>query len=156
MYILNHCSPNDFGYFQNIFTARILIEIVKKLWDIEVCNQTIYNFLHKNELSYQRGHNDYEDASPAEQRAYVEELFQTLKNDDLGVKKIFFDESIPEQEFVPEVVGLLNECGAQDYASKRATDYSNFALSHLEGANPVGDAGQALHELTHLLLGRKS
>jgi transposase len=65
---------------------------VKRLWDIEVCDETIYNFLHKNELSYQRGHNDYEDACPYEQRAYVEELYKTLKNDDVGVKKFFFDE----------------------------------------------------------------
>ncbi|MFK7800690.1 MAG: polyprenyl synthetase family protein [Anaerolineae bacterium] len=72
------------------------------------------------------------------------------------LQKIFFDESIPEAEFVPEVVGLLNNCGAQEYATKRATSYSNLALSHLEGANPEGEAGKALYELTHLLLGRKS
>lgn len=72
------------------------------------------------------------------------------------LQKIYFDESIPDVEFVPEVVNLLDGCGAQDYATKRAADYSNFALSHLEGANLQGEAGQALHELTHMLLGRKS
>ena len=92
LYILNHYSPNDFGYYQNIFTARILIEIVKRLWDIEVSDETIYNFLHKHDLSYQRGHNDYEDPCPHEQRAYAEELYQTLKNDEIGVQKVFFDE----------------------------------------------------------------
>lgn len=72
------------------------------------------------------------------------------------LQKIFFDESIPKAEFVPEVVELLNGCGAQVYANKRAADYSNLALSHLEAAQPAGEAGQALHELTHLLLQRKS
>lgn len=69
---------------------------------------------------------------------------------------IYFDTSIPETEFVPEVVELLDACGAEEYANKRAADYSNLALSHLESAEPQGDAGAALHELTHLLLGRKS
>lgn len=69
---------------------------------------------------------------------------------------IYFDTSIPEAEFVPEVVELLNNAGAQEYAQQRATEYSNLALSNLEAAEPQGEAGQALHELTHLLLGRKS
>ena len=70
--------------------------------------------------------------------------------------KIYFDISIPENDFVPHVIDLLDKCGAQDYAQQRATDYSNLALSNLEATNAQGDAGQALHELTHLLLGRKS
>ncbi len=69
---------------------------------------------------------------------------------------IYFDMSIPEAEFVPEVVGYLNDCGAQEYAQQRAADYSDLALSHLEAAGGAGEAGQALHELTHMLLGRKS
>ena len=72
------------------------------------------------------------------------------------LQTIYFDESIPEAEFVPEVVSLLDSCGAQEYANQRAADYSNLALSYLEEAQPRGEAGQAIQELTHLLLRRKS
>ena len=56
--------------------------------------------------------------------------------------------------FVEQVVALLEENGADTYAKKKATAYSHSALKNIEGANPQGDAGQALYQLADMLLKR--
>jgi len=60
----------------------------------------------------------------------------------------------PNETFVKQVVALLREHGADTYAKEKATAYSNSALKNIEGANPQGNAGQALYQLTDMLLKR--
>ncbi|MBE2221269.1 MAG: polyprenyl synthetase family protein [Anaerolineae bacterium] len=60
----------------------------------------------------------------------------------------------PNQAFVQQVVTLLGENGADTYAKEKATSYSHSALQNIEGANPQGKAGQALYQLTDMLLKR--
>ncbi len=57
-------------------------------------------------------------------------------------------------QFVSEVVSLLDQQKARQYAESAANTYSHAALSHLEAANPTGEAGSALHQLAHMLLKR--
>jgi geranylgeranyl diphosphate synthase type I len=45
--------------------------------------------------------------------------------------------------------------GAQRYAQERASEFTQEALTALQRAEPVGEAGQALHSLTLQLLGRE-
>jgi len=92
LYTLENEKPSDYGYEQNIFTGQILVEVVKKKWQIELTDQTIYNILHRQDFSYQRGHRDYDDADPLAQEAYALELKTALKNKADDEKFVFFDE----------------------------------------------------------------
>lgn len=58
--------------------------------------------------------------------------------------------------FVPQVVRLLDESGARTYAQEQAARYSDSARAHLEAANPSGPAGAALHQLAGRLLRREA
>ena len=56
-----------------------------------------------------------------------------------------------------EVVELAHQLeveGARDYTLKKADELTTLALNSLEAANPRGEAGEALSELSNLLLGR--
>ncbi len=61
----------------------------------------------------------------------------------------------PGERFVEEVVSLLDEAGARDYAQQQAEGYSASALQHLEATGAAGEAGQALLELANMLLQRE-
>lgn len=60
----------------------------------------------------------------------------------------------PDEAFVEQAVKLLGANGADTYAKEKATTYSHSALQNIEGANPQGDAGQALYQLADMLLKR--
>lgn len=60
----------------------------------------------------------------------------------------------PDETFVTNVVTLLGQNSADTYAQKIATAYSNSALTHINAANPQGNAGQALYQLADMLLKR--
>ncbi|MEA3441169.1 MAG: polyprenyl synthetase family protein [Chloroflexota bacterium] len=57
---------------------------------------------------------------------------------------------------VPELAQLLDSEGAKAYTQERVNYYTNRAISRLHQTNPHGDYGQALIDLTELLLNRKS
>jgi geranylgeranyl diphosphate synthase type I len=59
-----------------------------------------------------------------------------------------------DDTFVREVVTLLDELGAREYASTRAATYSANARQHLQDANPTGEAGEALLQLADMLMQR--
>ena len=58
--------------------------------------------------------------------------------------------------FVKEVIALLDEAGAREYADKEAAAYSHNALHHLEAADPTAEGYAALHEMALKLLNRQS
>lgn len=72
--ILENKTPRDHGYDQYIFTGKILVEIIKKKYNKDVSDQTVYNLLHDNGLSYQKGHRDYENADSESQYNYCIKL----------------------------------------------------------------------------------
>jgi geranylgeranyl diphosphate synthase type I len=65
-----------------------------------------------------------------------------------------YNESEADAAFVSQVVELLDAVGAREYAVGRAQAYSSSAVEHLEAADPTGYAGQALYQLTDMLLMR--
>lgn len=59
-----------------------------------------------------------------------------------------------DDALVNQVIDLLDEVGARQYAEELARRYSSKTLEHLAAASPQGDAGQALYELVETLLHR--
>lgn len=57
---------------------------------------------------------------------------------------------------VKGVAELLAAEGASDYAQEKSKEWTGKALAALERAQPIGEAGLALHELADKLLGRKA
>jgi geranylgeranyl diphosphate synthase type I len=55
---------------------------------------------------------------------------------------------------VAEAVQVLDAAGARGYAQEQARAYSHAAVQSLEAAEPQGEAGEALFELTRQLIGR--
>ena len=90
--ILENKKPGDYGYHQNIFTGKILVELVEKEWQISLSDQTIYNMLERQGFSYQRGHRDYVNADPLQQQAYGLELKNALQTRAEQERLVFFDE----------------------------------------------------------------
>jgi geranylgeranyl diphosphate synthase type I len=58
------------------------------------------------------------------------------------------------QAYVRQVVELLDQSGAYEFANGKATEYSRGALDHLEAAQPGGTAAAALYQLSEMLLTR--
>jgi transposase len=90
--ILEQHKPSDYGYEQNIFTGKILVEVVEKEWQLKLSDQTIYNLLDRHGFSYQRGHRDYDNADPRQQRVYGLELQTAFQNKGADERIVFFDE----------------------------------------------------------------
>jgi transposase len=90
--ILENDKPTAYGYEQNIFTGKILAELVEQKWQVTLSDQTIYNILHRHNFSYQRGHRDYDNADPLQQQAYARVLKVTLANKAPDERIVFFDE----------------------------------------------------------------
>lgn len=57
--------------------------------------------------------------------------------------------------FVDQVVSILDDCGAREFANQHAEKYSQQALGHLEDARSQGPAARALQELSSQLLARQ-
>jgi geranylgeranyl diphosphate synthase type I len=60
----------------------------------------------------------------------------------------------PPDERLTEMVLTLERLGAHETANQLAHDFTTEAIHHLIEARPHGEAGQALSELTNLLLNR--
>jgi geranylgeranyl diphosphate synthase type I len=61
-----------------------------------------------------------------------------------------------DANFVQEVVEELDKVDARKIAESYEERYANSALEHWKAANPKGDAGLALHQLTLTLLNRQT
>jgi len=90
--LLETTIPTERGYTQFIYTARLLVDWVKDQWEVEVSDQSIYNFLHQHHFSYQRAHRDYLNADPATQLRFVERIYALLRCRPITERVIFFDE----------------------------------------------------------------
>ncbi|MGD8806767.1 MAG: polyprenyl synthetase family protein [Chloroflexota bacterium] len=59
-------------------------------------------------------------------------------------------------DFVQQVVDVLDSVGARQVAESYEERYASSALEHLQAAHPQGEAADALNQLTELLLNRDS
>jgi geranylgeranyl diphosphate synthase type I len=74
-------------------------------------------------------------------------------NQNGALRQLYVQEKTDEA-FVQKAIAVLNTTGARDYATQRATYYSQSALQHLEEAQPSGPAFLALNQLSAMLLQR--
>lgn len=79
-------------------------------------------------------------------------LFGLSKSAEL---KRLYESDECDESFVTQVVQLLDDCKARDFANTHAEKYSQMALEHLQAAAPHGPAAGALQELAAQLLTRQ-
>jgi transposase len=66
--------PSNYGIDREIWTGKIIAAIILEKWGVELKTSRIYEILDELNLSHQKGHRDYENASPAKQKEFVEML----------------------------------------------------------------------------------
>lgn len=71
-----------------------------------------------------------------------------------GALRQLYEQEPTDEAFVQNAINVLNKTGAREYATERATYYSENALQHLEEAQPTGPAFAALNQLSAMLLQR--
>ena len=85
-------SPRDYGMARNIWTAKIMIEVIRQQWNISMKDSRVYEILHEVGLSYQKAHRDYINGNQTEQKKFVENLKKKLETREKKQKIVFFDE----------------------------------------------------------------
>lgn len=70
-----------------------------------------------------------------------------------GLRTLYATEE-SSNDFVEQVVHLLDSVGAREVSETYEEKYASSALQHLQAANPRGEAAEALIQLTELLLNR--
>lgn len=71
--VLNE-RPNKYGIDREIWTGKIIAEVIKQRWEVELKTSRIYEILDNLNLSHQKAHRDYDNADPAEQKKFVKIL----------------------------------------------------------------------------------
>lgn len=79
-------------------------------------------------------------------------LYALSRSSDL---RELYAEHAEVEDFVSQVVTLLNLNGARDFAEQYEKTLAGSALGHLEAVSPEGRGGQALLQITHKLLNRQ-
>ncbi len=72
-------KPLDYGIDRNIWTGKIICEVIFQKWDVELKTSRIYEILSELNLSHQKAHRDYANASPEQQSIFVSTLKKNLK-----------------------------------------------------------------------------
>jgi transposase len=83
--------PSDVGLQGNIWTGQIMCQYLKAAYGVTY-NSGIYDLLERMNLSHQKAHSDYGNASEAEQRSFIAELKEVLLQADDKCAVIKFDE----------------------------------------------------------------
>jgi transposase len=73
-------KPTDYGIGRQIWTGKIIGEVIKQLWGIELQDSRIYAILKEMGLSHQKAHRDYENADPLVQQQFVSSLKKRSAN----------------------------------------------------------------------------
>ena len=71
-------SPRDYGIARNIWTAKIIMEVIRQRWKISLKDSRVYEILHEVGLSDQKAHRDYINGKKTEQKEFVENLKKKL------------------------------------------------------------------------------
>ena len=64
-------KPTDYGVDRQIWTGKIIAEVIKQRWDVDLQDSRIYAILKELGLSHQKAHRDYENADPLVQQEFV-------------------------------------------------------------------------------------
>ena len=66
--------PTKYGIDREIWTGKIIAEVIKQRWKVDLKTSRIYEILDKLNLSHQKAHRDYDNADPAKQKKFVKLL----------------------------------------------------------------------------------
>lgn len=95
-YIVLHKMPDDYaehGLSGYVWTLGRLATLLSKKWGIELKAARIHEILDKElNLSFQKHHRDYANASAAEQQRFVSDMKQRIDNQPEGEVQIWYDE----------------------------------------------------------------
>ncbi len=72
-------KPTDYGIERQIWTGKIIVEVIKQRWDVDLRDSRIYAILKELGLSHQKAHRDYENADPLVQQEFVSSLKKRLR-----------------------------------------------------------------------------
>jgi transposase len=64
-------KPIDYGIDRQLWTAKIILEVIQKRWGVELKDSRIYDILKELGLSHQKAHRDYLNASLEAQQQFV-------------------------------------------------------------------------------------
>lgn len=70
-------KPTDYGIDRNIWTGKIICNVIQQKWGVELKNSRVYEILDELHLSHQKAHRDYANADKEKQRAFVSTLKKT-------------------------------------------------------------------------------
>lgn len=66
--------PSKYGIDRQIWTGKIIAAVILEQWGVELKTSRIYEILDELNLSHQKAHRDYENASPEKQKEFVKIL----------------------------------------------------------------------------------
>lgn len=72
-------KPTDYGIDRQIWTGKILIEVIHQRWGVKLKDSRIYDILKEIGLSHQKAHRDYENGEPKAQQEFVTTLKKNWK-----------------------------------------------------------------------------
>ncbi len=70
-------KPIDYGVDRNIWTGEIISYVIELRWGIKLKTTRIYEILNELNLSYQKAHRDYANASKEQQKVFILNLKKT-------------------------------------------------------------------------------
>lgn len=72
-------TPIDYGIDRNLWTAKIMIEIIQQKWNVSLKDSRVYEIIRELNLSHQKSHRDYANADKTRQKQFVN-LFKKTGN----------------------------------------------------------------------------
>lgn len=73
-------KPSDYGIERQIWTGKIILEVIQQRWNVELKDSRIYDILKELGLSHQSAHRDYENSDPVAQKQFVESVKKNCKS----------------------------------------------------------------------------
>ena len=81
--------PTKYGIDREIWTGNIIAEVIKQRWEVELKTSRIYEILSELNLSHQKAHRDYANASPEKQKEFIEILKKNGKEKEWRENPVF-------------------------------------------------------------------
>ena len=73
-------KPTEYSIDRQIWTGKIIIEVIHARWGIEIKDSRIYDILKEIGLSHQKAHRDYENSDAQVQKEFVDTVKKNCKN----------------------------------------------------------------------------
>ena len=85
-------KPTAYRIDRQIWTGKIIKEVIQHRWEVELKGSRIYDILKELGLSHQKAHRDYENADSEQQQKFVVTIKKKLEELKPRERLIFYDE----------------------------------------------------------------